>query len=61
VELIKEVADHQLDGAFVTGPIKHPVLKQYMYLPKTRNSLLLFTNFLKDNKKLFNFQLNSFS
>lgn len=28
-ELIKEVADHKLDGAFITGPIKHPLLEQY--------------------------------
>ncbi|MET4560285.1 DNA-binding transcriptional LysR family regulator [Lysinibacillus parviboronicapiens] len=28
-ELIKEVTDHQLDGAFISGPIKHPHLEQY--------------------------------
>lgn len=28
-ELIKEVADHKLDGAFISGPIKHPLLEQY--------------------------------
>ncbi|HBT72365.1 MAG TPA: LysR family transcriptional regulator [Lysinibacillus sp.] len=28
-ELIKEVTDNQLDGAFITGPIKHPLLEQY--------------------------------
>ncbi|MEH6945074.1 LysR family transcriptional regulator [Bacillus sp. JJ722] len=28
-ELIKEVTDHQLDGAFISGPIKHPLLEQY--------------------------------
>ena len=27
--LIKEVIDHQLDGAFISGPIKHPLLEQY--------------------------------
>ena len=28
-ELMKEVADHKLDGAFISGPIKHPLLEQY--------------------------------
>ncbi|KAB2488279.1 LysR family transcriptional regulator [Priestia endophytica] len=28
-ELIKEVTNHQLDGAFISGPIKHSVLEQY--------------------------------
>lgn len=28
-ELIKAVTDHQLDGAFISGPIKHPLLEQY--------------------------------
>ncbi|MCR8853530.1 LysR family transcriptional regulator [Lysinibacillus fusiformis] len=28
-ELIKEVTEHHLDGAFITGPIKHPLLEQY--------------------------------
>ncbi|MBS4214124.1 LysR family transcriptional regulator [Neobacillus rhizophilus] len=28
-ELIQKVADYQLDGAFITGPIKHPLLEQY--------------------------------
>lgn len=28
-ELIEEVTNHQLDGAFISGPIKHSVLEQY--------------------------------
>ncbi|MDA1558211.1 LysR family transcriptional regulator, partial [Bacillus cereus] len=28
-ELIREVLDHQLDGAFISGPIKHPLIEQY--------------------------------
>lgn len=28
-DLIKEVIDHELDGAFVSGPIKHPLIEQY--------------------------------
>lgn len=28
-ELMKEVADHKLDGAFISGPIKHPLLEQH--------------------------------
>ncbi|OJE49775.1 LysR family transcriptional regulator [Bacillus proteolyticus] len=27
--LIREVIDHQLDGAFISGPIKHPLIEQY--------------------------------
>lgn len=28
-ELIQEVVDHKLDGAFISGPIKHLLLEQY--------------------------------
>ncbi|KOS62995.1 LysR family transcriptional regulator [Lysinibacillus agricola] len=41
-ELIKKVADHQLDGAFITGPIKHPLLEQYDVY--TENLVLISQN-----------------
>ncbi|MEY8191980.1 LysR family transcriptional regulator [Peribacillus simplex] len=28
-DLIKDVIEHRLDGAFVTGPIKHPLIQPY--------------------------------
>lgn len=28
-ELIKDVLEHRLDGAFISGPIKHPLIEQY--------------------------------
>ncbi|MGE8207292.1 LysR family transcriptional regulator [Heyndrickxia sp. NPDC080065] len=41
-ELIKEVTDRQLDGAFITGPINHPLLEQYDVC--TENLVLISQN-----------------
>ncbi|MGO0058854.1 LysR family transcriptional regulator [Brevibacillus fluminis] len=29
-QLIKDVLDYKLDGAFISGPIRHPLIEQYM-------------------------------
>ncbi|MFE4429219.1 LysR family transcriptional regulator [Peribacillus butanolivorans] len=52
-DLIKDVIEHRLDGAFVTGPIKHPLIQPYDVCTEklvlvTKNETLNLEEFLTE-------------